>query len=97
MKLKAKLKWNKERVYVKPVFFSWHVGLQYKCVTGYKAGSIFCDNRDKFIFPLQTELIMMPIKIWYWLRYYLYMYLRHWLPNRIKRRFQKRAEGDLPF
>ena len=36
MKLKAKYKWNGEEVMVKPVYFSWHVGLQYKTLTGYR-------------------------------------------------------------
>ncbi len=48
MKLKAKYKWNREKVQVKPVFFSWHVGLQYKTLTGYSASSIFCNKAKEY-------------------------------------------------
>ena len=97
MKLKAKLKWSGEQVFIKPVFFSWNVGLQYKCLTGWKSSSIFCDGRSEFIFPLQTEILMLFVKLWYWLRYYVYMQIRYWIPNRIKRAFKKQSADDLPF
>ena len=97
MKLKAKLKWSGEQVFIKPVFFSWHVGLQYKCLNGWKACSIFCDGRNEFIFPLQTEILMLFVKVWYWLRYYVYMQLRYWIPNKIKWALKKQNADDLPF
>lgn len=58
MKLKAKYKWNGEEVKVKPVYFSWHVGLQYKTLTGYSAASIFCNKESEYVFPLQTKIIL---------------------------------------
>ena len=97
MKLKAKIKWSGEEVLIKPVFFTWYVGLQYKVVTGWKVGSPFCDKRDYFIFPLQTEIIMLFVKLWYWLRYYAYMQIRYWIPNKMKRALKKPSVNDLPF
>ena len=97
MRLKAKLKWNNERVYIKPVFFSWNVGLQYKCLTGYKSSSIFCDSRDTFIFPLQTEFIMLFVKAWYWMKEYAYWQTRRKMIRRYRLLFSKRAEEELPF
>ena len=55
MKLKAKYKWNGEEVMVKPVYFSWHVGLQYKTLTGYSAASIFCNKESEYVFPLKPN------------------------------------------
>ena len=101
MKLKAKLKWSGEDVLILPVFFSWHVGLQYKCVTGYRQYSIFCDRRSDFIFPIQTEVAMFFVKIWYWIKKYAYMQIRYWIPYKIKRFIKrvvsKKEISDLPF
>ena len=98
MKLKAKYKWNGEVVKVKPVYFSWHVGLQYKTLTGYSAASIFCNKESEYVFPLQTKIVLFFVKIWYWMRYWLWMQIRYWQPNRIKRVLSKKETGDeLPF
>lgn len=98
LKLKAWLKFRNEPVVIKPVLFSWNVGIQYKCLTGWRKGSIFCDKRDEFIFPIQTEIIMVFVKAWYWIRYYAYMQIRYWIPFRIKWYFKKPRTGeDLPF
>lgn len=96
MKLKAK--YNGEKVMVKPVYFSWNVGLQYKTLTGYSAGSIFCNKGSEYVFPLQTKIVLFFVKIWYWIRYWLWMQIRYWQPNRIKRVLSKKEIGDeLPF
>ena len=98
MALKAKLKWSNEDVLIRPVFFSWHVGLQYKCTTGYRKNSIFCDTRKEFIFPNETEIAMLFVKLWYWIKEYAYMQIRYWIPHRIKRAISKKeTTGDLPF
>ena len=97
MKLKAKYKWNGEEVLVKPVFFSWWVGLQYKTLTGYSAASIFCNSAKEYDFPLQTKFVLFFVKIWYWMKMWLWMQVRYWQPNRIKRMFRKRSVGELPF
>lgn len=97
MKLKAKYKWNNEEVQVKPVFFSWHVGLQYKTLTGYSAASIFCNKESEYVFPLQTKIVLFFVKIWYWMRFWLWMQIRYWQPNRIKRLLKKRSDDELPF
>jgi len=65
MKLKAKFKWNNESVLIKPVFFSWYVGLQYKVLTGPQSASIFCSAEKEFYFPLQTKIAIFFVKIWY--------------------------------
>ena len=98
MKLKAKYKWNGEEVMVKPVYFSWNVGLQYKTLTGYSASSIFCNKESEYIFPLQTKIVLFFVKIWYWMRYWLWMQIRYWQPYRIKRIISKKETvDDLPF
>lgn len=97
MALKAKLKWSNEDVLIRPVFFSWHVGLQYKCTTGYRKNSIFCDTRKEFIFPIETEIAMLFVKLWYWIKEYAYMQIRYWIPHRIKRAISKKeTAGDEP-
>lgn len=98
MKLKAKLKWNGKDVLVEPILFDWHVGIQFKTITGPGAGSIFCNTKNEYIFPLQTKVILFFVKIWYWLRYWLWMQIRYWQPNRIKRIISKKETVDgLPF
>ena len=98
MKLKAKYKRNGEEVMVKPVYFSWHVGLQYKTLTGYSAASIFCNKESEYVFPLQTKFVLFFVKIWYWMRFWLWMQIRYWQPYRIKRVLSKKETGDeLPF
>ena len=98
MKLKAKYKLNGEDVKVKPVYFSWQVGLQYKTLTGYYAASIFCNKESEYVFPLQTKSVLFFVKIWYLMRYWLWMQIRYWQPYRIKRLLSKKETGDeLPF
>lgn len=97
MKLKAKIKWSGEQVLIKPVFFSWNVGIQYKCITGWKACSIFCDGRDYFIFPIQTKAVMVFVNVWYWMRYYAYIKIRYRIPYLIKKALLKPKAGELPF
>jgi hypothetical protein len=98
MKLKAKYKWNGEDVLVKPIFFSWLVGIQYKTLTGRSASSIFCNREKEFLFPIQSKYVIFFLKIYFWIRYYFWMQIRYWLPNRIKRLISKKETTDgLPF
>ncbi len=97
MKLKATYKWNGEAVLIKPVFFCWHVGLQYKTLTGFSASSIFCNKEAAYIFPMQTKMILFFVKIGYWVRFWLWMQIRYWQPNRLKQLFKNKNADDLPF
>ncbi len=101
MKLKAKMKWSGEQVLIKPVFFAWHVGMQFKTLTGYGANSFFCNGAKDFVFPLETKLILFFLKIGHWGRMWLWMQIRYWVPNKVKRAFIKKRPGydddDLPF
>lgn len=87
MKLKATRKWNNEPVLIKPVFYDWHVGIEYKSLTGYKHCSIFTEKANAFIFPIETKIIVFFIKIGYWFRFYLWKRIRYTLIWKIKRRF----------
>ena len=97
MKLKAKIKWSREDVLVKPVFFSWNVGLQYKTIVGHGADSMFCNKESEYVFPLQTKIVLFFVKIWYWMRFWLWMQIRYWQPRRIKRLLKKRSDDEFPF
>lgn len=98
MKLKAKYKFNGEIVLVKPIFFSYFVGIQYKTLTGWSASSLFCNKESKFVFPIQTKIIIFFLKLFFWLRYYLWMQIIYWQPNRLKRLILKNKTIDeLPF
>jgi len=89
MEMTAIIKWNNEKVFIKPILFAWHVGINFKTLTGYHSASIFCDRRDYFYFPISTKIKMIPIYVWYWLRFWLYMELRYWIPNRLKKFYNK--------
>lgn len=97
MKLKAKLKSNNDQVLIKPVFFSWNVGLQYKCLTGYQSASIFCNSRKDFYFPLQTEIVMLFVRAWYWCYEYAYWHTRRKIIRYAKMLKTKPADDGLPF
>lgn len=99
MILNARTKWGGDCCKIRPVFFAWHVGLEYKTVEGPLSGSIFCNKRDNYIFPVQTELIMLYVKLYYWFKMYAYKQVRYWIPAKIKRALKpkKVRAGDLPF
>lgn len=94
MKLKAKIKWSKEDVLVKPVFFCWYVGLQYYTLTGYGSNSLFCNTKSHYIFPIETKIILLFVRFAYWCRMWLWMQVRHWQPNRIRKAFRKHHPTD---
>lgn len=95
MKLKAKVKWCNEWVVVKPIWFCWRVGMQYKVLTGYKSASIFTDSYDEFYFPIQSKIVLLFVRLAYWCRMWLWMQIRYWQPRKIKMYFKKQSE--LPF
>lgn len=101
MKLTAKIRHSGKKVVVKPILFGYYVGVQYKELTGPGSGSIFCSKKQEFIFPWYGEILIFFIHIYHWLTKYAYMYLRYWLPNRIKyqlsRKKVKLHDDDLPF
>ena len=95
MKLKAKYKWNGEEVIIKPVFFDWCVGLEYKVVRGHGDCSIFCNSEKDFIFPMQTKFILLFVKVWYLIKKGIWDEIRYRLPYRISRMFKSKSQ--LPF
>jgi len=95
--LKVKKASNNETVLVKPVFHIWYVGLEFKDMTGYGASSYFCNRIDKYIFPTKAKVQLFFIRIWYWVKMWLWFQIRRRLPNYIKRKFRKKLYGDLPF
>lgn len=97
LRLKAILKWNKETVYIEPILFSWHVGIQYKVLTGNSSGSLFCRKRSDFIFPLQTKIAMLFVKACYYVYEGVYWQGRRKIIYRIKRYKLRHNDGDLPF
>lgn len=97
LRLKAILKWNRETVFIEPILFSWHVGIQYKVLTGNSSGSLFCRKRSDFIFPLQTKIAMLFVKSYYSIYEGGYWQGRRKIKTRIKRYKLRHNKGDLPF
>ena len=77
MKLKAYYKWNGGIAYLKPVFFSYHVGLQMK---DDQFGSIFCSRIDEFNYPFLSKILLFIVKIVYYLKMRVWWYIYHRLP-----------------
>lgn len=83
---------------IRPVFFAWHVGLQFKTVVGRLDGSLFCNKMENYIFPIKTKLIMIYVNAIYWIKEYAYKQIRYKIPHKIKLKFQNKDRvGDLPF
>lgn len=98
MKLKATIKWSKEKILVEPVLFPWRTGMHFKILTGYASNSLFCNIASDFIFPPSTKFILLFIRVWYFIRMYLWMQIRYWQPYKIKRMFKRKSTNDdLPF
>lgn len=87
--IKAIDKIDGEIIYVRPVFFAWHVGIHYKIVKGIMSGSLFCRTASDLIFPRKSKAIILFIKSWYWITNYAYMQLFKWIPARVKNKLSR--------
>lgn len=96
LRLKAKVKRSGEDVIVKPVFFEYYMGIEFKPLTGWMADSVFCRAKQDFIFPIQSEIILFFVKIWFWISRYAYVKMRRML-NKARRLCSQKRNDDLPF
>lgn len=93
MKLKAIKKWDNEKVLIKPILFTWNVGIQFKILTGIESSSIFCMERKEFVFPIQTKILIGFVYLWY-----LMYELCYWQTKRkILYWFRTKGKNKLPF
>ena len=101
MKIKVNCIYTGEGLVISPVFFSWNVGLQFKCVEGWKSGSMFCDRETAFVWDKRAKIQLFFIKIAYWIVKYLYMHLFHYWPTRLVKAYIRlidpQRNDELPF
>lgn len=99
MLITAYRKFGKEKVKIKPVFFCWYVGLQFKIKTGPMAASIFCTKEDGFIFPWYSKIVLSLVKAWYFIEKYLWFMIKRRIPSKIRQYLRKllNIESELPF
>lgn len=103
MLLKAKERWCKTTVKIKPIFFEYWVGMQFKIMEGRGSGSYFCNSQKDFIFNRRGKIILALIKCWYWLYKYAWKHIKIYWPHRfkkfIKSKLSKKSNSsdNLPF
>ena len=100
IKVKAFKKWNQEPVLLKPVFFMFYKGFEWREVSGYGKYSYFATGHNDYIFGTWAKCKIWFIWRLYWGRNVFWRRIRYAYPHRlrkwIKSLFQKKVD-TLPF